>query len=98
MTRMARACGRSRLRSPDDQRVALPPTAAERGRPGAKTSPLELESHREHEACPARSDGMSEGDRAAVDVDALLVQVQHAGRVERDGRKRLVDLHQVEVA
>jgi hypothetical protein len=38
---------------------------------------------------------MAERDRPAVDVDALLVDAEHADRVERDGGDRLVDLPQI---
>ena len=41
---------------------------------------------------------MAEGDRAAVDVDLVLLDAEHPQRVERDGGERLVDLPEVDVA
>src|SRR6266851_3266952 len=95
---MERFGARSTLRTSDDQRIALAPTATKRGRPGAQAAPLELQGDGEHETRAAGSDGMSKRDRATVDVDALLVKLEHPGRVEGDGGKSLVDLHQVEIA
>ena len=41
---------------------------------------------------------MSERDRAAVDVDAVLVDAEHPDRRDHDRRERLVDLPQVDLA
>src|SRR6267143_1558034 len=54
--------------------------------------------HREHEAGAAGADRMADCDRATVDVDAFLVELEHAGRVKGDRGKSLVNLDQVEVA
>ena len=40
---------------------------------------------------------MAERDRAAVDVDLVLVDAEHPDRVQRHRRERLVDLPQVDV-
>ena len=41
---------------------------------------------------------MADRNRPAVDIDALLVQREHAGRIECNCRKCFVDLHEVQVA
>ena len=47
---------------------------------------------------PRGADRVADGDRAAVDVHAVLVDPEHADRVERHGGEGLVDLPQVDVA
>jgi len=51
----------------------------------------------EHEACPAHTDGVAQGDRAAVNVHPVggYAEIPHRG--ERDRGERLVDLQEVQI-
>src|SRR5437773_512260 len=89
----------TRLGDPlNNESVALPAAATKRRRTGPQASPLQLMRDRQHQARAAGPDRVSDGDRAAIDVDALLVQSQHPARVQRDRGERLVDLDEVQVA
>jgi hypothetical protein len=50
------------------------------------------------DAGAGRADRVAERDRAAVDVDAVLVDAEQPHRVQRDRGERLVDLPQIDVA
>src|SRR6478735_967889 len=82
----------------DDDRVTLAAAGADRRAAVAATAPAQLQHERADDAGATGSDRMAERDRAAVDVHALLVNAEHPDAVERDGRERLVDLPQVDVA
>jgi acetyl-CoA acetyltransferase len=45
-----------------------------------------------------RADGMSERDRAAVDVELVDVRLEHAQPRQHDGRERLVHFIKIDVA
>src|ERR1700759_2316845 len=77
--------------------VALPATGADRGAAVAAAAPAQLVHERAEDARARGADRVTKGNGAAVDVDALLVDAEHADRVERDRGKRLVDLPQVDV-
>ena len=81
----------------DDQGVALAAPTAKGRRTGFEATPLELVSKREHESRSAGPDRMPKCDSTTVDVDAVLMELEHAGRVESDCGECLVDLDQVEV-
>ena len=40
---------------------------------------------------------MAECDRSSIDIDHGPIDLEHVGRPQRDGRKCLVDLDQIEV-
>src|SRR5204863_3945627 len=79
---------------PQDDRVALTPARADRraAQPAAAAAQLE---HQAAEDARARSaDGVTQRDGAAVDVDALFIDAEHANRVQRHRSEGLVDLPQ----
>src|SRR5688500_10353379 len=81
----------------EDDRVALAPAAADGRHAEAAAAPLELVHERADDATARSADGMPERDRAAVDVDLVLVDAEHPDRVEGDRGEGLVDLPQVHV-
>src|SRR5256714_192869 len=83
---------------PQDYRVALAPARADRcaAQPAAAAAQLEHEAAEDARARGA--DGVSQRDGPAVDVDALLVDAQHADRVQGHRGEGLVDLPEVDVA
>src|SRR3712207_9187517 len=80
-----------------DQRVALPAPAAQRGGTHATAAAAQLQRHVEHDPGAAHADRVAEGDRAAVGVDLLRVDPELLRGDERDSGERLVELDQVEV-
>src|ERR1700722_9762836 len=80
-----------------DNRVALSATGADRGAAVATAATAQLIDERADDARAGRPDRVAQGNRATVDVDAILVDAEHAGHVERDRGKGLVDLPQVDV-
>src|SRR3954471_16241457 len=96
-----RMCGRSVTRWPsnlDDHGVALAAARADRRAAVAAAATAQLVHERAEDAGARSADRVADGDGAAVDVDPLLVDAEHADRVQRHGRERLVDLPQVDVA
>src|SRR4051794_5763872 len=87
----------SRLRDADDQRIALPTATAQRSGPYPATPTLQLERQVQHDPCPRHPDRVSEGDRAAVDVDPVLSHAELAGAGDPDRGERLIDLDQLEL-
>src|SRR5438445_1169805 len=81
-----------------DHRVALAAAGADRRAAEAAAAAAQLEHDRAEDARAGGADRVAERDGAAVDVDAVLVDAEHADRVERDRRERLVDLPHVDVA
>src|SRR3954471_17778151 len=81
----------------DDDRVPLPPAGADGRAALPAAAPAQLVHERAEDARARRADRVAERDRAAVDVDLVLVDAEHADRVERDRGERLVDLPQVDV-
>src|SRR5689334_16735855 len=73
----------------DDHRVALAAARADRGAAQAAAPPAQLEHERAEDARARGADRMAEGDRAAVDVDLVLVDAEHPDRVQRDRGERL---------
>src|SRR4051794_39963415 len=69
-----------------DRRAAEPPAAA-----------AQLVDERHQDAGAAGADRVAERDGTAVHVHLRLVNAEHADRVDRHGRERLVDLEQVDV-
>src|SRR3954466_12525327 len=92
-----RMCGRSVNSDVNDDGVALAAAGADRHAAIAAAAAAQLEHDRAEDARAGRADRMPERDRAAVDVHAPLVDVEHADAVERDRGERLVDLPQVDV-
>src|SRR5450631_4064927 len=81
----------------DDQRVTLAATTAQCCRAKAKSAPLQLMRNDEHQAGAAGTKRMAERHSPTVDVHAVLVELEHAGGVERDGCESFVDIDQVQV-
>src|SRR4029078_5091712 len=57
---------------------------------------IELVEERRHDACPARADRVTEGDRPAIDVDLVPIEAELPAVRQRLGGERLVDLDEVE--
>src|SRR5882757_4423979 len=98
MIHRTRPGARSRLNSSDDQSVALAAAAAQRRGADPKAASLELVRDSQHKPCAACSNRVPKRDRAAVDIHALIVKLEHAARVERHRSECFIDLHKVEVA
>src|SRR3984885_12397349 len=81
----------------DDQGVALAAARADRRHAQTAAAPAQLVDEGAEDSCPRGPDRVAERDRAAVDVDALLVDPQDPDRAERHRRKRLVDLPDVDI-
>src|SRR6478735_12632250 len=75
----------------DHDRVALAAAAADRGDAEAATAAAKLVDERADDAGAGGADRVTEGDRAAVHVDLLLVDAEHPHRVQRDRGEGLVD-------
>src|SRR6185437_12408229 len=76
----------------DDHGVALAAAGADRDAAVAAAAPAQLEHERADDAGAGGADRVPERDRAAVDVHALLVDAEHARRVQGDRSEGLVDL------
>src|SRR5580700_598363 len=76
---------------PENHSVALTATGADRRAAESPPAPAQLVDERAEDARARGADRMAEGDRATVDVDAILVDAEHANRVQRDRGERLVD-------
>src|SRR6266699_3555052 len=87
----------ARPRHPQQQRVTLAAAAAQRRRAEAAAAPLQLIGQVQREPGAAHPDRMAERDRAAIDVDDVLADLQIAHRLDRDRRERLVDFDQIQV-
>src|ERR1700733_13285639 len=87
----------SAISDPDDDGVALPAAGADRRAAVAATATAQLIDECPDDARAGRADRVTERNGAAVDVDAVLVNAEHADRVERDGGKCLVDLPHIDV-
>src|SRR5680860_1120464 len=81
----------------DDYGVALASAGADRGDAEPAAATTELVDERTDYARAGGADRVTEGDRAAVDVDVLLIDAEHPHRVERDRGEGLVDLPDVDV-
>src|SRR4051812_13984632 len=64
-------------------RVALAAAGADRRAAETPTAPAQLVHERPHDAGARRADGVAQRDRSAVDVDLVLVDSEHAHRVDR---------------
>src|SRR5690348_15767728 len=81
----------------DDHRVALTAARADRGAAQPAAAPAQLEHERAEDPRARGADRVAERDRAAVDVDLVLVDPEHPDRVQRHRREGLVDLPQIDV-
>src|SRR5205085_8897256 len=81
-----------------DDRVALPAARADRRDAEAAAATAQLVDEDAEDAGARGADRVAERDRAAVDVDAVLLDAQLADRLQGHRRERLVDLPQVDVA
>src|ERR1700728_2258051 len=104
LSRSKNAAGRSWVPFPagvtsdlENQRVALPAAGADRRAAVAAAAAAQLVDERAENPCAGGADRVTERDRAAVHVHAVLVDAEHPDRVQRDRGKRLVDLPQVDV-
>src|SRR4051794_724022 len=77
--------------------VALAAAGADRGEAEAAAVSAQLVHHRADDASAGCADRVTERDCAAVHVHDLLVRAEEPRRVERYGRKRLVDLHALDI-
>src|SRR5438132_10193454 len=76
----------------DEGRLSLRDAAADAGSAIASTTAPKLVQQRHEDASTAGADGMSDRQRAAVDVHARRIHLQHARARDRHRRERLVDL------
>ena len=74
-----------------------PPPEQIAAQPSAAAPAAQLVDERAEDPRAGGADRVTEGDRAAVDVDPVLVDPEHPDRVQRDRGERLVDLPQVDV-
>src|SRR5689334_7449889 len=80
-TASTRRCGRSACRSSrglEECRLALADADAEGSDPVAAAAPTQLVDERDDEAGAAHPERVADGDGAAVDVDALVVEAELA--------------------
>src|SRR3954451_16957791 len=81
----------------DQHGVALAAARADARHAEAAAPATKLVHERAHDPRAARPERVAECDRAAVHVHLALVDTEHPHRIERDRRKRLVDLEQLDV-
>src|SRR5919109_2318288 len=81
----------------DQKRVALSAARADRSEAETTAVSAELVDHRPEDSRTRRADRMTESDGAAVHVHLLRIGAKHLRRVEDDRRKRLVQLHPLDV-
>src|SRR5579859_2010483 len=94
----ARSRQSSGLQSLDDGGDALADADAHRRQPQAGLAPLHLLEQGRQDARPGAAQRMAQGNRAAVDVGALVVQPQRAHALKRLDGERLVEFDQIKVA
>src|SRR3954454_23911852 len=82
----------------DEDGIALAAPCAARGATQAAAAATQLVHERADDAGAGGTDGVAERDRATVDVDLVLVDLEHPHGVDRDRREGLVDLPEVHVA
>src|SRR5258708_27297152 len=70
---------------------------AQGGQAASHAAPRHLVQERDRDAHAGRSDGMAQGDRAAVDVDPLRTYPQLAIAGQDLGREGFVHLHEIEI-
>src|SRR5205807_7206288 len=75
----------------EDHGIALAAARADRSAAKAAATPAQLEHEAPEDARPGGTDRVPERYGATVDVHPVLVDPEHADRVERDGGERLVD-------
>src|SRR4051812_37109034 len=80
-----------------EQRIALAAARANGGDAERAAAALQFTHERADDARTGGPDRVTEGDRAAVDVDLLLVDAELVDRMDRHVRKRLVELVAVDV-
>src|SRR5947199_7404284 len=78
-------------------RVALTAAGADRGDAEAAAATVQLVHQRADDAGARGADRVTERDRAAVNVDLVFIDVEHADRVDCDRGKGLIDLPEVDV-
>ena len=81
----------------DDERIALPSTAAEGGRADPTASAPQFEREGEDDAGPAHADRVAERDSSAIDVRDVCRDAELGRGRQGNARERLVDLEQVDV-
>src|SRR5207244_4963993 len=81
----------------EHDRVALSSARADRGAAEAAAPAPKLVDQGAHDPSARGADRVPQGDRAAIDVDLVLVDSEHPHRVERNRREGLVDLPEVDV-
>jgi hypothetical protein len=81
----------------EDDGVTLIAARADRGAAEAAASAFELVDERAENAGAGGADRVAEGNRAAIDVNARVVDREGPDRVERDRGEGLVDLPEIDV-
>src|ERR1700683_2401728 len=71
----------------EDHRVALAAARADCRTAKPTDAPAQLEHESAKDACAGGADRVAEGHGAAVHVDSVLIDVEHADRVERHRRE-----------
>src|SRR3984885_15642061 len=87
----------SRSDALDDRRGAHAPADAQRDERRALAGALELVERRAEDHRAGCAQRMAHGDRAAVDVDLAVVEVERLAKAQHDRGERLVDLEEVDV-
>src|SRR5205085_3282297 len=97
ITRAGNFCRAGRLNALDQQGDAHAAGYAERRQAILHLSVLHLVHQRRENACPCAADRVAESYRAAVDVQALRVEMQFAVAGQDLRRKRFVQLDETDV-
>src|SRR4051794_33571237 len=97
LSRSKKAAARSGAIHLEDDRVPLTSAAADRGAAEAAATTPKLVHQGADDAGAGGADRMAEGDRAAVHVDLVVIDPQHAHRVDRHRGERFVDLPEIDV-
>src|SRR5271154_988804 len=82
--RSVAADGTTQASDADDDRVALRAARTDRGTPDTATAPTQLVHEGGEDARAGGADRMTQRNGATVDVDAILVDRQHAHRRNHD--------------
>src|SRR3954454_24860886 len=91
---LSHACS---LEGADDRGVALAATAAERGGADPTAAATELVDERQNDARARHADGVTECDRATVDVHDVVGDAEVLHRRDTNGRERFVQFEEVDV-
>src|ERR1700749_481520 len=82
----------------DDRGRAHAAADAEGDERRALAGPFKLVERGAEDHCAGRAKRMAHRDRAAIDIDPALVEVERLAKAQHDRSERLVDLEQIDVA